>query len=439
MSPIFHSNATIFRAFVAFLTFVCGCEYQHAGADASQDTEHQDATIHTDWDIQPSEVFIDDQPLVGYDGSVPGVVVACRMTCSLESDGSVYCWGIDSNLNLTGTLAEQRQPRRMSGFRGIVRLGSPCNSLCGVDFRGDVWCLGSNYYGLLQTGSTENNVTVAQRRRDVRDIVQAETAYSFLALARNGILYGDNSIPPRTQELPLPAAAVELSAGSMGYCVVLSTGRVACYPTESMGRFGPYSAGPTLMSGLEDISHVTVGGDHACALKRDGTVWCWGENELGQTGVPLESSQTCEWPTGIPRYCVPEPRQVADLNDVEEVSAGGRMTCVRRRDRTVWCWGDNSAPYEPSPGQGIIGDGLPNTELCRRLPLGPPEREPPGRPCRRRPSRVAHLTDVATISVGDSGSCARLISGEIWCWGTNSGQSSPVPVRVPFPSLRRDE
>lgn len=426
-------KAVFLASCVSGILLNLGCEHSTTRVDVPSDAPLDDGRSDS---ITSLDAATTDHPVMGYDGSRPSVVVSCRMTCSLESNGDVYCWGFDDSLNRSGSEAEQRSPRRVEGFRAIVQLGAPCSALCGVDFRGDVWCMGSNYLDKLQTGSPDRNVTVPRLRLDVRNIVQVEKRFSFLALDTSGVLYGSNLLPPRVRSLPLPASGAELSANSFGYCVVLSSGRVACYTIESTGS---YDAGPALVSGLEDISHVAVGGEHACALKRDGTVWCWGDNQLGQTGVPLESSQTCESPSGIPRYCVPEPRQVADLNDVEEVSAGGRMTCVRRRDRTVWCWGDNSPPYEPSPGQGIIGDGLPNTELCRRLPLGPPEQEPPGRPCRRRPSRVARLTDVATISVGDLGSCARLISGEIWCWGVNSGQSSPVPVRVPFPAMRRDE
>ncbi len=32
------------------------------------------------------------------------------------------------------------------------------------------------------------------------------------------------------------------------------------------------------------MTQVTVGHDHTCALKSDGTVWCWGYNGNGELG-----------------------------------------------------------------------------------------------------------------------------------------------------------
>jgi alpha-tubulin suppressor-like RCC1 family protein len=192
---------------------------------------------------------------------------------------------------------------------------------------------------------------------------------------------------------------------------------------------GPHVGNKVGPHGLEGIVSVSAGYDHACALKEDGTVWCWGHNESGQTGTPPESPDVCR-DSQASYYCIRTPRRVEGLNDVEELHAGDYMTCVRRRDRTLWCWGNNESLFSPSRGLGLIGDGLPNTEMCL---------DPSGaaRPCRRRPSRVQGLTNVATFATGGGG-CARLLSGETWCWGYAGGVASTTPVQIPFPDLSRD-
>src|SRR6185295_12107401 len=33
------------------------------------------------------------------------------------------------------------------------------------------------------------------------------------------------------------------------------------------------------------VLHATNGGWHTCALRGDGTLWCWGSNDHGQLGI----------------------------------------------------------------------------------------------------------------------------------------------------------
>jgi alpha-tubulin suppressor-like RCC1 family protein len=33
------------------------------------------------------------------------------------------------------------------------------------------------------------------------------------------------------------------------------------------------------------LSGLVVGGDHACAIEGDDSVWCWGNNDFGQLGA----------------------------------------------------------------------------------------------------------------------------------------------------------
>jgi alpha-tubulin suppressor-like RCC1 family protein len=48
---------------------------------------------------------------------------------------------------------------------------------------------------------------------------------------------------------------------------------------------------------LKGVVQADGGGDHTCAVRTDGTVWCWGDNDFGQLGdgtsVALSRVEEC--------------------------------------------------------------------------------------------------------------------------------------------------
>ena len=74
---------------------------------------------------------------------------------------------------------------------------------------------------------------------------------------------------------------------------------------------------------------VTAGLDHSLALKSDGTVWAWGNNVVGQLGDGSTIRERVS------------PGQVNGLSDVVAVKAGRGHNLALRKDGTVWAWGNN--------------------------------------------------------------------------------------------------
>ena len=394
-------------------------------------SEVSDGSVFTDIATQNGDFF-----------EVPArqVTGGCGTVCAVVRNGSVYCWGVSAILNNGGTADERFRPRRIEGFDNILQFASSCYVGCGVDSNHNVWCFGSNYNS-LQTGSSEQYLRAGRQRLDVAGVEQvALWGYTFLARRATGslvVVSGTNEL----REFFLSSAITDVQVGSDGYCVILSNGHVACVDSNAP------SAMPREVDGLDGVVAISPGGRHSCVLKRDGTVWCWGRDEHGETGIPPENAERCFDGTFrdsrgalIERYyaCTEQPRQVRGLNEVAELYAVGDRTCVLKRDGTVWCWGQNDF--------GFLGDGLPPTERCPITPWNPLEATPDPLICRRLPVRVVGLANIVSLSSGSNSASAVDSTGQVWCWGGN-GQghlgtgdqvSSAIPVLVPASALRRD-
>ena len=74
---------------------------------------------------------------------------------------------------------------------------------------------------------------------------------------------------------------------------------------------------------------LAVGGQFACGVRTDGTLWCWGDDAFGQLGDGQTTMQ-------------PSPIQVGGDTDWRHVTSGHAHACALKADHSMWCWGDNS-------------------------------------------------------------------------------------------------
>src|SRR5438034_7035527 len=136
---------------------------------------------------------------------------------------------------------------------------------------------------------------------------------------------------------------------------------------------------------------VTAAGFHTCALPGDGTVRCWGQNDLGQLGNGTVSP-TADTPN-------PTPVTVSGITTAVAISAGGWHTCALLQDGTVRCWGDNT--------WGELGNGA---VLVSPSPTSPVTPTP-------TPVTVSGITTAVAIEAGLFHICALLRDGTLQCRG----------------------
>ena len=179
-----------------------------------------------------------------------------------------------------------------------------------------------------------------------------------------------------------------------------------CWGYGALGRLGDGSADsskatPVRVSGLTGIRQLAAGADHACAVKADATVVCWGENDEGQLGGTTSGAFSS----------VPVP--VDGLVNIVQLALGFSHSCALDGEGKVRCRGRD--------GEGQLGDGSAGGFRAAAAP-------------------VVELDDVVQVAAGLHSTCAVRRDGSIWCWGLNNLGQLGNPSQAsqePSPRCRR--
>jgi len=197
---------------------------------------------------------------------------------------------------------------------------------------------------------------------------------------------------------PKGLKAIKVSTAYHNSFVLMNDGTVRAWGQSQHGQLGkevPPSFGDTandrvtpVQIAITDVvalesSHGSTGfvgsiGSTLCALKKDSSVWCWGENDM----IPLEGVRDTATPMEIPSF-----------KGAKKIAMGLGHACVLMSDETIQCWGSN---YNGELGVDI------GTKKSSDIPVKVPE-----------------LTGVVDIALGTSHTCVALKTGDVKCWGRN--------------------
>jgi alpha-tubulin suppressor-like RCC1 family protein/polygalacturonase len=141
--------------------------------------------------------------------------------------------------------------------------------------------------------------------------------------------------------LPRPVAGLDnvIAVSASRHTLALTAdGKVYAWGRNSSGQLGNGHFGlkekelrPIHVTGLSDITAIAAGWEHSIALSRNGTVFVWGSRSHGQLGDGI-----CK--TGQPAS---QPIPVAELKDIIAIAAGGEHSLALRKDGTLFAWGNN--------------------------------------------------------------------------------------------------
>ena len=163
---------------------------------------------------------------------------------------------------------------------------------------------------------------------------------------------GDGSTASQDSPVRVGARAgwTQAAVGALHACAVRKDGTAWCWGLADNGELG----NGTTTGQYDTPVQVTGGGDYTaisgaaytgCAIRTDGTLWCWGFGGSGQLGNGAEGNEA-------------SPVQVGTATDWTQVSAASNVTCGVQADHSAWCWGAN--------GSGQLGNG---TETSSDTPV----------------------------------------------------------------------
>jgi alpha-tubulin suppressor-like RCC1 family protein len=272
-------------------------------------------------------------------------------TCAILDNGSVSCWGDGGYGRLgNGGTSKQFTPTLTSSLgqgRTAVAISAGASHTCAILDNGSVSCWGYGSYGRLGNGGTSNQLT-----------------------------------PTLTSSLGQGRTAVAISAGSSHTCALLDNGLVSCWGYGGSGQLGTHTIDeltPTLSGSLGNgrtAIALSSGSYHTCAILDNGSVSCWG-GIAGTDGA--YATPTLTGSLGVGRTAI-------------ALSSGYRFSCVILDNGSVSCWGEGD--------KGQIGNGFTSDQTTPTLTS----------------SLGAGRTAVALAS-NDEHTCSILDDGLVSCWG----------------------
>ena len=316
---------------------------------------------------------------VPFDGSRPNVLTPQRVpgiddavaiasgvshTCVVHRPGGVSCWGSNFFGQLgDGTEQRSSRPVKVLGLEDATALAGGTSFTCAVRRDKTVACWGANYSGQLGDGLKEDRTTAAP----VKDLdgavsVAAATDHACAVLESGEVMcWGGNSegqlgIGSTTESLtPRKLTAlsdiVQVAAAARFSCARQRSGRVYCWGKNEFGQLGngsPTAApnpSPILVPSIGDAVFLWTGIDHACAVRANGKIACWGSADQGQLGKGAVA----------PDESVATPVTVLGAPTAVAVWTGGNRSCSISDDGRAYCWGTNLL--------GQLGNGTTETSL----------------------------------------------------------------------------
>jgi len=288
-----------------------------------------------------------NRPVAISQAEVNTIAAGSSVSFAIRQDGSLWAWGHNGTGSLgDGTTIDRHRPVRIPLDNVVsVSVGGTLGWLGGVALQegGSLWGWGGvPGIGISVLHGGERQLSPVRIMDGVAAVAYEVNAHHVMVIRNDGSLWGWGNN----------------TEGQLGISNSIS---------------GASISDPVRV--MDNVAAVSVGRWHTTALRTDGSLWAWGNNERGQlaTGTTFRNRYT--------------PMKIMD--NVVSFSTYQYHTMAVQADGSLWGWGTNF--------HGILGDGTTTN--------------------RYTPVRI--MDNVVSASVGLSHTAAIRTDGSLWVWGRN--------------------
>lgn len=359
-------------------------------------------------------------------------------TVAIRYDGTLWAWGRNNHGQLgDGTTVDKNVPTQIGTLTDWVQVSAKGGHTVAVTKNGYLYAWGKNDYGQLGDGTTtERHISTRIGTATWKAAYAGDGFTIGISLNNSNTIWGwGNNDKAQLGNDPsnLPSSLVpvqiigprkniikeiytyptwyDVGVGKdyfVGICYDINTAYPVALPTDPEDKnivvwgnnlYGQLGTGnldrvdePLIITELDIVTDptreikkfekITTGNHHTMALKRDGSLWAWGNNTHGELGVDPNVASSYN-----------EPTQLFSTDVWIDIMAGENFSVGIKSDGTLWTWGAND--------KGQLGNGVTGTGSWQ-------------------PVQEASLsTNWDKVSAGDKFVFGIKKDGSMWAWGDN--------------------
>lgn len=215
-------------------------------------------------------------------------------------------------------------------------------------------------------------------------IVNNSALVKITVIAENKLTTRVYYVNVELKEGAVSSSFINVKTADFHTLALKNDGTLYAFGENNYGQLGDNSKtfrkSPIQVKNLSNVIDFDTSNSHSIAATGDGSVWLWGMNDLGQLGTGNNKNTLV-------------PTLVEGLYDVVKVRAGNRTSIALDRYGHVWSWGYNT--------KGVDDEAV-DTEAFK-------------------PTLVTGLLKVKIVDIaaGDSHALALTSDGKIYAWGAN--------------------
>jgi alpha-tubulin suppressor-like RCC1 family protein len=278
----------------------------------------------------------------------------------IRSDGSLWAWGRVALI-----------PTRIAAGNNWASVSSGGNNAVAIRTDGTMWEWRG--WGWLRDGAEINRMVPTQIGRGADWVSVSVNDFNTAAIQRDGSLWmwGNEFFGNGRWEgsdTPVRIGTdndwASVATGMLHTVAIKTDGSLWAWGESRRGEVGDGETGvrliPTRIGDDYNWASVSAGGyqgahnnpGHTLAIRTDGTLWAWGNNQMGQLG---DGTSRGRWDD-----IQLSPVQIGTDTDWASVYAGGWGSLATKTDGSLWAWGggssqvyhdDNAVPPHPVPAR----------------------------------------------------------------------------------------